>query len=86
MGAFDLYGNYYENSRDAHNAKDAQCAAIDARLAHDRAQRSESTRYSLCESQHYDILQLTERVAALEAKLSAPHLRRPHEGNSTLDV
>jgi len=77
MGAFDLYGNYYENSRDAHNAEDAQCAAIDARLAYDRAQQSESTLYSLCESQHYEILQLTERVAALEAKLSAPSKETP---------
>jgi hypothetical protein len=70
MGAFDLYGQYYENSRDAHNAEDAQCAAIDARLATERADQSESYLYSLLEGQHWEIVQLTERVAALEAKLS----------------
>jgi len=70
MGAFDLYGQYYENARDAHNAEDAQCAAIDAQVAAERVNQSESYLYSLLEGQHWEIVQLTERVAALEAKLS----------------
>ena len=31
MSGYDLYGNFYESDRDALNAEDAQCAAIDAR-------------------------------------------------------
>lgn len=65
-GGFDLYGTYYPRETDAINAETAQCAAIDAELALRKANASESTLYGLCEANHYEIMELRERVVALE--------------------
>lgn len=82
MGGFDLYGTYYADSRDALIAEEAQCARIDAEIAIQRSNRTEATLYGLCEGNHYEILQLQERVQKLEEQLSKfiPPTEANHNG------
>lgn len=41
MGYFDLYGNSYATRREALNAEEAQCAAIDADIANRKVRELE---------------------------------------------
>jgi len=64
MGGYDLYGNYYSSRRDALNAEDAQCAAIDARAAMEATNEYRK----IIEELQIENAHLKERVEELEEK------------------
>jgi hypothetical protein len=65
-GGFDLDGRYYPREEDALNAESAQMAQIDAQLAMRKVDRAEHHLYGLLEEQHYEIMELRERIEKLE--------------------
>jgi predicted RNase H-like nuclease (RuvC/YqgF family) len=74
MGGYDLYGNYYQNSRDAMNAEMAQCASIDAGIA-EREMKQQQTELNALQSDNYylgqRVAELEETIKRLEEKLNA---------------
>jgi len=62
MGGYDLYGNYYLSRRDALNAEDAQCAAIDARIAMKKIDEYRE----IIEDLRMENIHLKERIKELE--------------------
>jgi uncharacterized protein YlxW (UPF0749 family) len=78
MGSYDLYGNYYQNSRDAMNAEMAQCASIDAGIA-ERETRQQQTELNALQNDNYylgqKVTELEEKIKKLEIALENLKLR-----------
>jgi len=79
MGGYDLYGNYYQDSRDAMNAEMAQCASIDAGIA-EREMRNQQQSLNALQSDNYylsqKVAELNESIKQLEEKLNALPTKR----------